>query len=159
MSTEITFTATTAIGGNVVITTPAKRYVQNGLIAQWDGIENVGYGKHNSSSAKWKNLAGSSTYDFTLNVGTSFNDSALVLDSSHTANASCDTLMSRNDIKTMEVAFRVTSSPNITSNNNRIRLFVFGDRIVQSNYNMTRRCVEWDVNSGKRGWMFSTGNA
>ena len=36
----------------------AKSYVQNGLVALWDGIENVGYGVHNSNSATWVDLVG-----------------------------------------------------------------------------------------------------
>lgn len=39
-------------------------------------------------------------------------------------------------------------------------MFVFGDRLLWSGqYYMTRRGILWDVNSGKRGWMFGTGNA
>ena len=34
-------------------------YVQNGLIAQWDGIDNVGTGTHNPAAAVWKDLKGS----------------------------------------------------------------------------------------------------
>ena len=34
----------------------AKSYVQNGLFAQFDGIENVEYGKHDSTSTTWINL-------------------------------------------------------------------------------------------------------
>lgn len=36
----------------------AKDYVQDGLIAMYDGIENVGYGQHSVSSTIWVNLAG-----------------------------------------------------------------------------------------------------
>ena len=38
----------------------AKSYVQDGLIAMWDGIENAGWGVH-SSDHKWVDLIGSST--------------------------------------------------------------------------------------------------
>lgn len=34
----------------------AKSYIQNGLISQWDGIENVGYGIHDDSSTRWIDL-------------------------------------------------------------------------------------------------------
>ena len=34
-------------------------YVQDGLIAQWDGIDNVGTGTHNPSATVWKDLKGS----------------------------------------------------------------------------------------------------
>ncbi|MCR5750430.1 MAG: LamG domain-containing protein [Kiritimatiellae bacterium] len=39
-------------------------YVQDGLVAQWDGIDNTGAGVHNPGAKKWKDLAG--VYDLTL---------------------------------------------------------------------------------------------
>ena len=37
----------------------AKDYVQDGLIAMWDGIENAGWGQHNSSERSiWVDLVG-----------------------------------------------------------------------------------------------------
>lgn len=36
----------------------ARSYVQNGLVAMWDGIENAGWGVHDASAATWKDLAG-----------------------------------------------------------------------------------------------------
>ena len=36
----------------------AKDYVQNGLVAMWDGIENAGYGVHDQSATTWKDLIG-----------------------------------------------------------------------------------------------------
>ena len=46
----------------------AKDYVQDGLIAMWDGIENAGWGQHNPNSTVWKDLV-SGDYDFLLNAG------------------------------------------------------------------------------------------
>ena len=37
---------------------PASAYVQDGLIAQWDGIDNAGTGKHDPSATTWKELVG-----------------------------------------------------------------------------------------------------
>ena len=37
---------------------PANAYIQDGLIAQWDGIENAGAGQHNASATTWKDLKG-----------------------------------------------------------------------------------------------------
>lgn len=59
----------------------------------------------------------------------------------------------------MEIVFRPRVSYNITNDTNRIRAFTFGDRFFYNQNNHTRRMLAWDVNSGKRGWMFSTGNA
>ena len=38
---------------------PASAYVQEGLIAMWDAIENVDWGIHDSSATTWKDLIGS----------------------------------------------------------------------------------------------------
>jgi hypothetical protein len=51
-------------------TISAKSYVQDGLILHLDGIENVGYGKHESSPSGWKNLVGDN--EMTFNAATSF---------------------------------------------------------------------------------------
>ena len=40
----------------------AADYVQDGLVAQWDAVENAGVGLHVAGAAIWKDLAGS--YDF-----------------------------------------------------------------------------------------------
>ena len=46
----------------------AKDYVQDGLVAMWDGIENAGWGKHDDSATVWKDLVGDMdvAYDTTL---------------------------------------------------------------------------------------------
>ena len=36
----------------------ARDYVQSGLVAMWDGIENAGWGVHNPSATTWKDLTG-----------------------------------------------------------------------------------------------------
>lgn len=36
----------------------AKSYVQDGLVAMWDGIENDGWGVHNPNATVWKDLVG-----------------------------------------------------------------------------------------------------
>ena len=36
----------------------AKDYVQDGLVAMWDGIENAGWGVHDSNATTWKDLSG-----------------------------------------------------------------------------------------------------
>lgn len=38
--------------------TPAMQYIREGLIAQWDGVENAGFGKHSDSPKTWKDLTG-----------------------------------------------------------------------------------------------------
>jgi len=39
-------------------TPTAKGYVQSGLVAMWDGIENAGWGTHDASATAWKDLVG-----------------------------------------------------------------------------------------------------
>ena len=39
-------------------TPSAKSYVQDGLIAMWDGIENAAWGAHDPSATVWKDLVG-----------------------------------------------------------------------------------------------------
>ncbi len=36
----------------------AKSYVQDGLVALWDGIENAGWGVHDANATVWKDLCG-----------------------------------------------------------------------------------------------------
>lgn len=36
----------------------AKDYVQDGLVAMWDGIENAGWGVHDDAATAWKDLVG-----------------------------------------------------------------------------------------------------
>ena len=45
----------------------ARDYVQDGLIAMWDGIENAGWGLHDPNATEWKQLMTSSTdYDLVV---------------------------------------------------------------------------------------------
>lgn len=41
----------------------AKSYVTNGLVALWDGEENVAFGIHDDASLRWNNLAGTAYID------------------------------------------------------------------------------------------------
>ena len=47
-------------------------YVQDGLLVQWDGIDNAGTGVHNPNATTWKNLAGGG-YDLTLTNSATWN--------------------------------------------------------------------------------------
>lgn len=46
----------------------AQDYVQDGLVAMWDGIENAGWGVHNPNATIWKDLVGN--IDLTVNLNT-----------------------------------------------------------------------------------------
>ncbi len=45
-------------------------YVQDGLVAAYDGIDNAGTGTHVTSATKWKNLAGDASLDGTMGAST-----------------------------------------------------------------------------------------
>lgn len=47
----------------------ARDYVQDGLVAMWDGIENAGWGVHDPDATTWKDLSGNG-YDLALDHAT-----------------------------------------------------------------------------------------
>ena len=49
----------------------AKDYVQDGLVAMWDGIENAGRGVHDPNATTWKDLSGNG-HDLLLSGTASF---------------------------------------------------------------------------------------
>ena len=51
----------------------SRAYVQRGLVAQYDGIDNAGTGSHDASATTWKNLAGDSSLDGTCDSKLSWN--------------------------------------------------------------------------------------
>ena len=54
-------TSAWARAGGVVPT--ARDYVQDGLVAMWDGIENAGWGVHDPNATVWKDLVGSNDFN------------------------------------------------------------------------------------------------
>ena len=54
----------------------AKDYVQDGLIAMWDGIENAGWGVHDQNVTVWKDLVGDN--DLALQNTAHFDENSLV---------------------------------------------------------------------------------
>ena len=75
-------------------------YVQDGLITQWDGIDNVGTGTHNPNATVWKDLAGSLDLTLTDN-GSWTNGNALSVNSAAAAYGSTKTPA----YKTIEVVY------------------------------------------------------
>lgn len=57
----------------------AKSYVQDGLIAMWDGIENAGWGTHDANATVWKGLVGEGV-DLELQGGATWTDKGLHFD-------------------------------------------------------------------------------
>lgn len=56
----------------------ARDYVQDGLIAMWDGIENAGWGIHDTSATTWSDLSGHG-YDLSCFNSYEWLDSAVKL--------------------------------------------------------------------------------
>ena len=46
------------LAGSVSLAATSLSYVQDGLVAQWDGIENVGRGEHDGAATAWTDLTG-----------------------------------------------------------------------------------------------------
>ena len=80
-------------------TPTAADYIQDGLVALWDGIENAGWGQHDPNATVWKDLVGS--YDISLNSNASWsNDHIIINGYSGAAAAACPSSV---EGKTIEV--------------------------------------------------------
>ena len=85
----------------------ARSYVQDGLIAMWDGEENAGWGVHDANATVWKDLVG--TLDLSIYHGTPVinNNNVYLLDSSLKSAASVP--LSSADGGTVEVVNRTVA--------------------------------------------------
>jgi hypothetical protein len=94
----------------------AKDYIQDGLIAMWDGIENAGWGEHDPYATVWKDLSGNGN-DLTQTgtVDTTWENDACVFDKNRGMGmpsfpVAKDAVLSKN--WTLEVVFSITSTDN-----------------------------------------------
>ena len=71
--------AAVALGAASVWAAGTSSYVQDGLIACWDGIENAGAGVHDGSATVWKDVKGG--YEFAL-TGVTVNDDRMTFSGS-----------------------------------------------------------------------------
>ena len=84
----------------------ATSYVQDGLLAHWDGIDNAGIGVHDSSSTTWKNISpnrltlAEDGVDLTIRTG-QWNDTSLKCVGSSTPAASSTTNFTFNTLETV----------------------------------------------------------
>ena len=82
-------------------------YVQDGLLVQWDGIDNAGTGVHNPAATTWKNLASfNGTYDLTLTENGSWNSEGRALVVNGLSASASGTLP---EYKTIEVVCKRTN--------------------------------------------------
>lgn len=101
----------------------ARDYVQDGLIAMWDGIENAGPGQHDATSTVWKDLTGNG-HDFSISSATFSDDSINV--SRHSAQLQNGFALG--SIATMEASVKTrTSGYCIIFFNARNRIIYDGD--------------------------------
>ena len=93
----------------------ARDYVQDGLIAMWDGIENAGWGVHDPDATVWKDLTGNG-FDAAVH-GAAFGESEIVFGDDPTASyAALSNTQSaglRHERHSMEVVWRAKTSGRI----------------------------------------------
>lgn len=88
----------------------AKSYVQDGLVAMWDGIENAGYGVHDPNATVWKDLCNNG-YDATILPRISIGESYCASLEGGANTSICPTNKWMDYVVTIEV---VGSNPDIT---------------------------------------------
>ena len=87
----------------------AKSYVQNGLVAMWDGIENAGWGVHDASATVWKELISGTVSNDIASKGSFTSDS---FNFTSRSIADLNTLAMRNAVGTSIFTAEITFKPN-----------------------------------------------
>ena len=80
-----------SIGGGAKKMPTARDYVQDGLIAMWDGEWNAGDGVHDQNATVWKDLIGQNDLDIVNE--SSFEKDCLIIPTSNTIGAERDSLL------------------------------------------------------------------
>ena len=81
----------------------SANYVQSGLIAQWDGIDNQGTGTHDPNATTWKDLKGSNDMTLTSKGSWTSDGKALYVDGMGAQGASATPAY-----KTIEIVYKMT---------------------------------------------------
>ena len=85
-------------------------YVQDGLIAQWDGIDNVGTGTHDPNATVWKDLAGHNDLTIVAGRGSEWRRGiAFYMNTRAAGLAAAYGTESATTYKTIEILFKETS--------------------------------------------------
>jgi hypothetical protein len=92
----------------------ARDYVQSGLVAMWDGIENAGWETHNSAAITWKDLIGNR--DWTLGPSTSYEWTANSFDAKNQLAATQD-FIDGSLVTTVEMCAKIKMPSSITTFN------------------------------------------
>lgn len=101
----------------------ARDYVQDGLVAMWDGIENAGYGVHDTNATGWKDLAGNKNGTISTAANGWTSESLNTKKTSSIAAAVTFGRFQFSEIGTLEMVYRVDSCQNA---NGETFLFVGG---------------------------------
>ena len=122
MKTVKTLAATAVVAANAVVLNAATSagYVQDGLIAMWDGYENNGAGGHATELTEWKDTTGRYSFVFDENSGIEVGDDRLVFSGASgccaelNADGTANTFARASD-GTVEVVFKAASdTPSIS---------------------------------------------
>lgn len=100
-------------------------YVRDGLIAQWDGIENAGVGIHSSTTNIWKDLVGNRDFTLTANGSWSGAGNSLVVSGYSAAASSAGPAY-----KTIEIVYKMTTATGrilFSCGNDGSRVVIFDD--------------------------------
>ncbi|MBQ3288147.1 MAG: hypothetical protein IJH50_01890 [Kiritimatiellae bacterium] len=97
----------TALMGGAVLslaaeTYTAASYVQNGLVGQWDGLENAGVGLYDATTNYWVDLTGNSG-DFAVFTGVASFTANGLKKNAQGVMATNVTASARSDVRTIEV--------------------------------------------------------
>ena len=105
---QVTFTVTGPMLVKPVLAfdMPASAYIQDGLIAQWDAIDNAGTGTHDPSATAWVDLTGGESW--ALQAKGSFSENAFVCAGGGVAATRTAAMMS---VQTMDIRFEQTARP------------------------------------------------
>ena len=134
---HVSFVASLVAFVSVVVDAQAaltsKSYIQDGLLLQWDGIENVGRGQpHDSSATTWTDLSGSGL-NMMIPVDSEFNDNGLVTLRAHGSGV-VDGRIPEKDQKiraaqqsakyTTEITYDMTTDP---GNEKSVKMLILGN--------------------------------
>ena len=112
----------------------ASDYIQENLVAMWDGIENVGWGTHSASSTSWIDLIGGSIIDVS---NCSFSKDELFMPRNLQITGNCDAL---SDLCTVEFVMSCTCTKQSI-----IRFDSDIIRIRQNDWNSQKTRIRFDT--------------
>lgn len=127
-----------------------KSYVQGGLVAMWDGIENIGVGRHSDNAKEWVDLTGNGRNWQLINTAR-FNSNSLLLEGE--AGAEYLNTIPLNSHITQEIVFKVDSDSR-DSTTDRTVIAIFGNTESLGGYNLNLAGIAYNRTSANTyGWL------